>query len=459
MMSGATEADGVITKAHLLTVLQLLETGLSGTELRRVIEHAEVRQDGLVDVSCWVDSVFGKPASNSDIPKANRNLEDRHDVAVNLQNCLAGIATPARAPQGPPVRTQSVECEILSCPWYDCMAFFLEAVDLEQVNNTCRSLRCEVTISEADGHRKLLLPVAELDEETADAVISRISMPHVRILRIWRRGAFAAIAELVGSGGPSRLKSLERLAFKGCPLVLEDFQQILTPVFACAGGLKHLNLEKSQVTDAMLEVMVSSGAFAAAQPESMNLRFNRITAKGAIALASCPEGFSRMRWVNFKMNQLGDEGALALATMLKQNSSMTMLNLRRQTPPLTDKAASGFAEALRQNSTLEQLRLRRNRIGDAGANVLASALRLRMARLAERFELDLEENRVGVEGGLALLKSLPAENSRIELLLSGNSFDRQALERRVQEVFEDTEVTLNAQDARCCFASKPEGAL
>merc|ERR1711904_216217 len=107
--------------------------------------------------------------------------------------------------------------------------------------------------------------------------------------------------------------------------------------------------------------------------ESLNLRFNLIRDGGAKALAACP-AVKKMRWVNLKMNFVGDEGALAFAEMLKDpECTMTMLNLRRQSPGLTNRCALGFADALRHNSKLERLRLRHNKIEDNGAVSLAHA--------------------------------------------------------------------------------------
>merc|ERR1711933_93204 len=106
-------------------------------------------------------------------------------------------------------------------------------------------------------------------------------------------------------------------------------------------------------------------------------------------------------------------GALALASMVSKSSSMTLMGLRRQMPGLTDRAAFGFASMLQQNSSLEQLRFRRNRITDKGAVALASASAERLRRLCAEappghevhFELDLEQNRVSEDGGLALVQA------------------------------------------------------
>lgn len=163
-----------------------------------------------------------------------------------------------------------------------------------------------------------------------------------------------------------------------------------------------------------------------------------------------------------------DEGALALADMLHHHDSMTLLNLRRQTPGLTDQAAMGFANALRSNTKLEHLRFCRNKIGDVGAVALANALSERLGRLGAllgaadlRFELGLESNRVREKGLVALLRvlrAIPAEAHCVELLVHGNLADRGALLQAVVAAA-DQSVQLDASDPRLSFAPKPESHL
>merc|ERR1711924_240896 len=111
----------------------------------------------------------------------------------------------------------------------------------------------------------------------------------------------------------------------------------------------------------------------------------------------------------------------ALATVLKRNRTLRLLNLRHQAPGLTDKTAAAMAQALDENDSLQKLRLLRNRITDEGAVLLGQALERRFERLQRTsvgvagskskppyFELDLEENRIGLQGGLALLRCLRA---------------------------------------------------
>lgn len=107
-----------------------------------------------------------------------------------------------------------------------------------------------------------------------------------------------------------------------------------------------------------------------------------------------------------------------------------------------------MARALNVNDTLRKLRLRRNKITDEGsralANVLPEHFRLLEATSSfadpPSFELDLEENNVGVDGALSLAQSLQliGDKADVEILLFGNTnVERGALRRALAEAGAD----------------------
>lgn len=75
-----------------------------------------------------------------------------------------------------------------------------------------------------------------------------------------------------------------------------------------------------------------------------------------------------------------------------------------------------------------------------------------------KFELDLEENRVGAPGGLALLRcaSCVPAHARLELLLYGNQVGQEALRTAAED---ESGEGLGAHADRVWFASKPEARL
>lgn len=419
-------------------------------------------------------SLANKP--DNDVSDASRFLTDFASTlpaggdAVAVANLDGAASEPSishlqERPQDVPKVISDLGLEdrlrLEDCPFRH-LAEFLTTADISLLGGSCAVLRGEVTAEDDAGNLRLLTPIVELRLETAEAELDRISLPHARVLRIWSRLSFDASVRAVAVHGARALRSLEKIAIKGCPLHPLDMQSLLTPVLSAAQGLKMLNLEKNQLGDATVSELVTSGALEAAPAlETLNIRFNRIGDDGAIAIARSP-GAAKLRWINLKMNCIGDAGAVALAGMLKDNRSMIMLNLRRQYPGLTDRSAVAFADVLRSSSAVEQLRLRRNRITDAGATALARAVTDRFGGSrsfpAPRLELDLEENRVGEAGGLALLRSLapvPFEHPRIEILLHRNPTTFETLSLAATAAGE----ARLAADPRLIFETKPESAL
>mmetsp|Transcript_142677 Transcript_142677/g.265965 ORF Transcript_142677/g.265965 Transcript_142677/m.265965 type:complete len:485 (+) Transcript_142677:64-1518(+) len=361
-------------------------------------------------------------------------------------------------------------CNLLLCPWHDAISYFLTSSDLGRVSLGSTAFRTELTVEAKhggeSGRRLLVVPVVELQIETAEAELRRVSLVHIHILRIWKRLSLNAAAAAVAREGPqSGLRNLDKFVLKGCPLNEYDVNDLLVPMLAATPALKLLNLEKNQLVDAPIIRLAASGLLQ--RVETLNLRFNKIGDKGAQALASSP-GLAYLRWINLKMNCVSDNGAIALATALHNNRSMTLLNLRKQVAPggvgLSDRSAFAFAEMLKENSTLQQLRLRRNKITDAGASALAAAAAERMPRLCRelppsdlRLELDLEENRIGKKGALALLRASAAipRYVRLEILLHENPAKRDSLALAVVEAGE----ALDATDQRLSFDTKGEFEL
>jgi len=386
-------------------------------------------------------------------------------MIANQAQCL--LKRTDESPDIQPIKDDGPCLPLLECPWREHLAQFVSTRDLSIVAGASSVARKELTVEPEDEwddgrRRRLLVPLVELKLETAEEELQRVSLPHARSLRIWSRLSFDAASAEVRRGGAGCLRSLEKLMVKGCPLFPLDVKNLLGPVITTAARLTTLNLEKNQLLDATIQALVASGALEAAPNlESVNIRFNRVGDAAAIALAESP-AVARLKWINLKMNCITDKGALALAGMLKNNISMTLINLRKQCPGLTDKTAYGFAETLRSTCVLEQVRLRRNKISDTGAAALAGAMASRfmdtLVPPAQRLELDLEENRIKDAGALALLKaaSVVPKHVRLEVLLSGNGVSRASLGSAVLEVDESQ---LDALNPRLIFDSKPDGCL
>jgi len=385
-------------------------------------------------------------------------------LRVRDDTCAAQPAVVAASDQ------QADESLIFACPW-DSLAQFFTLPELEGLACASAPVHAQLTIEEASVevdnseavqtqrvcNRKMLSPLLVLKVETAEEELKRISLGNVRNLRVVNYKSLDMLCETLSTtGGPAALRSLERVKLAGVPLTPDVISSFIFPAFSHT-QLKHLNLERNQVGDDMLIDLVKSGALDAGCLESMNLRFNRISSRGVEVLAASP-CCRALKWINLKMNQIGDDGAIALAEMLQTNTTMSLLNLRRQTPVLTDRSAFAFADMLKVNGSLEQLRFRTNRITDEGTLALAAAVPEHVRRLQSflgigaRFELDLEQNRVKETGARALLESLKGMSKavRVELLINGNWVKREALA---------TADASEAIDERLKWVSKAEGLL
>ncbi len=68
--------------------------------------------------------------------------------------------------------------------------------------------------------------------------------------------------------------------------------------------------------------------------------------------------------------RMGDAGAKAIADGLRQNSTLTSIDLRYN--GIGDAGAAAIADGLRQNANLQSIYLGANEIGDAGAAAIAA---------------------------------------------------------------------------------------
>jgi hypothetical protein len=414
--------------------------------------------------------VFAKP------PKLEEQIFDG-DCSTTGEDCSSATPLTIQSPGSVDSHREAVgECHLLSCPWHEGLAFFLSSSELGKLCYVCTALRNELTIPSCraedplltqaeDGGsppRLLVVPALELRLENCEAELRRVSLEHIRILRVQQRMSFNAVYEAMKLY-KSELRSLNRFVCKGCPMHSADVQGLLIPLLRATDCIKLLNLEKNQLGDAFLQELCNSGILE--KVETLNLRFNQIGDDGAKAIANCTSA-KNMKWINLKMNRVKDAGAIALAQMLSDSQcQVTLLNLRRQSPGLTDRAAVAFADMLRTNACLGQLRLRRNQIRDTGAAALANAVSARLQRLCKDgpswqkvyFELDLEDNKVGDLGAVALLRgaSQTPSNAKLEILLSGNFATKDSLCLAVVAAGEHLDVS----DPRLTFESKPEAEV
>ena len=77
--------------------------------------------------------------------------------------------------------------------------------------------------------------------------------------------------------------------------------------------------------------------------------------------------------LHFEGAKIGDEEASSLSTYLKSNTTLTTLDLQRNS--IGDEGACTLGDSLKSNSTLTILNLKNNSIGDEGARALSDSLK------------------------------------------------------------------------------------
>jgi len=147
---------------------------------------------------------------------------------------------------------------------------------------------------------------------------------------------------------------------------------------------------------------------------SLDLEGSKIKADGAKALAEALKKSKSLTSLNLWDNQIGADGAKALRVALEENQSLTSLVLTGN--KIGANGAKELAEALKKNKSLTSLSLLGNQIGDEGAKALAEGLIENQSLTS----LDLWGNEIGAKGGTALVETLK-ENKFLTSLDLGNN--------------------------------------
>lgn len=150
----------------------------------------------------------------------------------------------------------------------------------------------------------------------------------------------------------------------------------------------------------------------------LNLDYNKIGPEGVklIGEALKKNNNTRLEELTLYQNQIGDEGAEALATLLKEPSSLTVLDIGHNR--MSDKGMTPIAKALKTNIQLEELHLYLNQIGNQGTTALAIAVENNPNTQLK--VLDLGLNGIQAEGAKAIASMLSRNISLTHLDLFNN---------------------------------------
>ena len=132
---------------------------------------------------------------------------------------------------------------------------------------------------------------------------------------------------------------------------------------------------------------------------------NRIGDEGAKALGEALKNNTTLTILDLMCNRIGDEGGQALGEALQNNTALTRLDLERNR--ISYVGAKALGEGLQKNITLTSLNLGYNQLGEEGAKALAAGLERNMTLTA----LYLNSSQIGTEDE-KLINSLITRNQR-----------------------------------------------
>ena len=106
--------------------------------------------------------------------------------------------------------------------------------------------------------------------------------------------------------------------------------------------------------------------------QELDLSLNKISDKGATALAQAMKGNTTLQILYLNSNKISDKVATALAQAMKGNTTLQELDLKNN--QISDEGATALAQAMKGNTTLQGLDLQNNQISDEGVTALGSLL-------------------------------------------------------------------------------------
>ena len=143
-----------------------------------------------------------------------------------------------------------------------------------------------------------------------------------------------------------------------------QLQQVLQLISRNVTAVSSLDLRSNNLQDAGCALVASTLLSPTSPVQSINLWDNSITYRGARKLGYILASNTNCQVLNLGRNGLENDGTVALAKGLRQNSSLTHLNVRDSY--IGDVGAAALATV----PTLNVLDLSRNNVTDVGADAL-----------------------------------------------------------------------------------------
>jgi Ran GTPase-activating protein (RanGAP) involved in mRNA processing and transport len=227
-----------------------------------------------------------------------------------------------------------------------------------------------------------------------------------------KRGA-ADLASTVASILPS-LPSLRCLKLNSTGVGPRGTKTLLTTIAKNKVLLNELHLAGCRVGFFGAKAVQTIGLLPSL--EVLNLGNNAITNDGVWQLTRVVGTLERLRILDLSSNQLGDDAAAEIARMLPSLQSLSSLDLSGN-KEIGDSGAEVLADALQSMPTLSELTLTYNSIGNLGSASLGALLENENCHLVD---IDLNGNKVGDEGAVALAQGIKSNTSLTHLDLRAN---------------------------------------
>eukprot|EP00941_MAST-03F_sp_MAST-3F-sp1_P005404 g5404.t1 len=150
----------------------------------------------------------------------------------------------------------------------------------------------------------------------------------------------------------------------------------------------------------------------------LDLSFNKLKYKGAIALCENLEKNTTLCRLNLAGNMIGVQGGKAVANVIKQHPQLKDLSLFFNA--LGPVGANFIGSALRKTTVLKSLNLRYNEISAVGAQRLSAGL----SRNRSLTELHIADNHIGKTGALAIAGSFRASIKQLAIAFGFDPYEK-----------------------------------
>ncbi|KAH9773496.1 RNI-like superfamily protein [Citrus sinensis] len=175
-------------------------------------------------------------------------------------------------------------------------------------------------------------------------------------------------------------------------------------------SLRELHLHGNSIGDEGIRALMSGLSSRKGKLAVLDIGNNSISAKGAFHVAEYIKNCKSLLWINLYMNDIGDEGAEKIADALKQNRTITTIDLLDLAyNPIGADGAKALSEVLKFHGNINTLKLGWCQIGASGAEFVADMLRYNNTISI----LDLRANGLRDEGAKCLAQSFKVVNEAL----------------------------------------------